>query len=142
MYGNRPSFNDFSAVTDTTVPGDLKLVSDEETGYDLYDGTETVISGTSTVEGDLFIDIKKGGFSANWEPVGANVSLEKGVYINNCGLISIGTANGEEYVISEDVDAGLLTVLETSGISESVSVTLSGDLNMKAEQKLVNGTVQ
>ena len=131
-------------VTDTTVAGDLKLVSDEETGYKYYSGSTVVIDGTSAVEGDLFIDIKKGGFNGNWEPVGANVSLEKGVYINNCGLISIGTASGEEYVITEDVNARSLTVLEGANvkIAEGVSVTLSGSLNIESGAKLINnGTV-
>lgn len=134
-------------VLDSAINGDLKVIGDETTGF--KSSGLILISGSSaekksTVKGDLYFENKINGYGSYWEPIGANVTVENGTYISDCGIVRIGTASIGEYVISEDFSAYVLTVLEGSNVkvAEGVTVELTSNLDVDAGAKLVNyGTI-
>ncbi len=144
---NLPSTTTF--VVDTTIGGDLTLNSDE--AVSIPEVNSSLISATSAekesvVKGNLYVDIPKGNMSTGWEAIGENAAVEKSVYINNIGFITIDTPQpkvGEEpvvYTIDEDVDASTLSICDGANvvISENTKVSLSWDIGLGSGAKLVN----
>ena len=139
------NFNtDTYVVLDSTVNGDLEFISDSEIYFPGF--TTSLLEGDSEVKGDLYVDIPNGNMGSTWEAIGSGAVVQKSVYVNNTGRITIDTPQPEgneepvAYTINEDIDAISIALSEGANvvIAEGIEVSVSYDFGVGSGAKLVN----